>query len=75
MGGEFIRVNLLSLFLSTGAAIVAIMLAFLAFRVIDIWLLKSIDFLEEIKKNNIAAAIVYAAVLFAVAIVVGSVLR
>lgn len=75
MFDDYIRLNITSFALSTLLAIVAVAMTLGVFRIADLVLFRSIDFIEEIKRGNVAAAILAAAVLIAVALVISGILR
>ena len=72
---DYFRVNVTSFALSTLLAIVAVALTLGAFRIADVVLFRSIDFVDEIKRGNVAAAIVAGAVLITVGLVISGILR
>ena len=55
-------------------AVVALLVGVIAVRAIDRWIYTRIDFEEEIKRGNVAAAIFKSALLLFVALVVGIVM-
>lgn len=62
--------TLINLTISLGYGIIALVLSVVTLYFIDHYLYKDINFLEEIKKGNIAASIVYSVVLLFVALIV-----
>lgn len=62
--------NLVHLAVSLGYAIVTLVLSAVTLYLIDHYLYKGINFIEEIKRGNIAASIFYSVVLLFVAIIV-----
>lgn len=62
MDASFVRATSLTLLINLLYALVALVVGVLAVRWVDETIYKEIDFMEEIKKGNLAAAI-YASVL------------
>ena len=67
--------SLLSGSINIAYAIVSVALALVLFRFLDVFVLKSINFMEEIKKGNIAAGIFSGLIILSVALVVGMSMR
>ena len=55
-------------------AVAGVVLMYVAYRAID-RLTPSVDFPEELRKGNVAVAIVIAAIFFAIAIIIGGALN
>lgn len=64
--------TLINLAISLGYAVVTLIVAAVTLIAIDRFLYRNIDFIEEIKKGNIAASIFYSVILIFVAILVGT---
>ena len=64
--------TLFNMAISLGYAMVTLIVASITLYVIDHFLYKGINFIEEIKKGNIAASIFYSVILLFVAILVAS---
>lgn len=62
--------TLVNLGISLGYGVVTLILSVLTLYLIDHYLYKDINFIEEIKKGNIAASIFYSVVLLFVAVIV-----
>ena len=62
--------TLTNLLISLGYAILTLIVSVITLYLIDHYIYKKINFLEEIKKGNIAASIFYSVVLLFVAIIV-----
>jgi len=62
--------TMLNLIVSLSYAIVTLLVSVITLYMIDHFIYKKIDFVEEIKKGNIAASIFYSVVLLFVAIIV-----
>lgn len=60
------------LFINLGYALVALVVSLVALLTIDKYLFKGIDFIEEIKKGNLAAGIVYSVILLFIGLVVAT---
>lgn len=71
MDWNFARASLTMLMINLIYAVVALFIGLVAIRALDRFLLKRIDLEEEIKKGNMAAALVTATFLLFVAIIVG----
>jgi uncharacterized membrane protein YjfL (UPF0719 family) len=71
MDWNFARASLTMLMINLIYAVVALFIGLIAIRALDRFLLKKIDLEEEIKKGNMAAALVTATFLLFVAIIVG----
>jgi len=67
----FVSRNLVVLAVNLVYAIIALFVGVLALRFLDRFLLKKIDLEEEIRKGNIAAAILAGTLLLFVAIILG----
>ncbi len=59
-----------NLLISLGYAIVTLLVSVITLYLIDHYLYRKIDFIEEIKKGNIAASIFYSVLLIFVAVIV-----
>lgn len=64
--------TLLNLVISLGYAVVTLIVAAITLYIIDKFLYKDIDFIQEIKKGNVAASIFYSVILLFVALLVTS---
>ena len=62
--------TMLNLLISLGYAIVTLIISVTTLYLIDHFLYKKIDFIEEIKHGNIAASIFYSVILMFVAVIV-----
>ena len=67
--------TLIFLFINLGYAVVALVVSLVALIAIDKYLFRSIDFIEEIKKGNLAAGIVYSVILLFISLVVATALN
>ena len=63
---------LMNMGLSLGYAILTLVVASITLYLIDHFVYKNVNFIEEIKKGNIAASIFYSVVLLFVAIIVST---
>lgn len=59
-----------NLLISFAYAIITLLLSVVTLYLIDHYLYRNIDFIEEIKKGNIAASIFYSVILMFVAVIV-----
>ena len=75
MEWQFVQANLIIFFINLIYALAALTIGVVSFRLIDRMVFKDIDFIEEIKKGNIAAAIYAGILLLFIAILLGSALR
>lgn len=62
--------TILNLLISLGYAIATLIVSVITLYLVDHFLYKKIDFIEEIKKGNIAASIFYSVLLMFVAVIV-----
>ena len=62
--------TLINLAISLGYALVSMLMALVALYLVDHFIYKNINFIEEIKKGNIAASIFYSVVLIFIAIII-----
>lgn len=62
--------TVLNLLISLGYAIVTLLVSVVTLYLVDHYLYRKIDFVEEIRKGNIAASIFYSVLLIFVAIIV-----
>jgi uncharacterized membrane protein YjfL (UPF0719 family) len=69
-----VQQSLLYLSLNIVYAIAALLVGVIAVRAIDRWLYTRVDFEDEIKSGNVAAAIYKSALLLFVAVVIGIVM-
>jgi uncharacterized membrane protein YjfL (UPF0719 family) len=60
--------------LNVAYAVIGVLLMYVAFRVIDALIVR-VDFEAELRKGNIAVAIVVAALFLAIAVIIGSALN
>ena len=67
--------TLFFLFINLGYAVVALVVSLVALIAIDKYLFTRIDFIEEIKKGNLAAGIVYSVILLFISLVVATALN
>lgn len=67
---EFAKASAVMLGVNLTYAIIAFLLGIAAFKIVDRIFLRKIDLEEEIKKNNLAAAIFASALVIAAAIIV-----
>ena len=68
---EYLKANVFQLLMNLVYALFALFAGIFAFRFIDRFIFREIDFMQEIKKGNTAAAIISAAILMFVALIVG----
>jgi uncharacterized membrane protein YjfL (UPF0719 family) len=71
MDWKFVMASSTMLLVNLVYAVIALFVGLLALRLLDRYLLKKIDLEEEIKKGNIAAAILAGTMLLFVAIILG----
>lgn len=62
--------TILNLLISLGYAIVTLLVSVVTLYLVDHYLYRKIDFIEEIKKGNIAASIFYSVLLMFIAVIV-----
>lgn len=62
--------TILHLLISLGYAIATLLVSVITLYLIDHYIYRNIDFIEEIKKGNIAASIFYSVILIFVAVIV-----
>jgi uncharacterized membrane protein YjfL (UPF0719 family) len=62
--------TILNLLISLGYAIVTLLVSVITLYLVDHYLYRKIDFIEEIKKGNIAASIFYSVLLIFIAVIV-----
>jgi uncharacterized membrane protein YjfL (UPF0719 family) len=62
--------TILNLLISLGYAIATLLVSVVTLYLVDHYLYRKIDFIEEIKKGNIAASIFYSVLLIFVAVIV-----
>ncbi len=74
MTPELLRANLSSLVINLLYAVVALVVGTLAVRFLDKVVFPEVNFMEEIKKGNLAAAVFAGILLLFIAIILGSVL-
>ena len=72
---QFIVANLITFAINLVYALVALVIGALAFKLIDGKIFRNIDFIEEIKKGNKAAAIYASVILLFIAIILGFALK
>lgn len=75
MPKTLLAANLLTMALNLGYALVAMGVGIAAYKIIDKYVFPQIDFVEEIKKGNIAAAIVSATAILFLAMILASAVR
>ncbi len=68
---QFIVANLINFAINLVYALAALIIGVLAFKFIDRTIFRNIDFIEEIKKDNKAAAIYASVILLFIAIILG----
>ncbi len=61
--------------INLGYALIALFISVLALIIIDKYLFRRVDFIDEIKKGNIAASIFYSVLLLFIGIVIATVLK
>ncbi len=66
--------NIITMLMNIAYALIALIIGVKALQFIDKKIFPQIDFIEEIKKGNIAAAILAATILIFIAVVLGLVL-
>lgn len=74
MDAQFWRATAVTLAINLVYALVALVLGVLAVRAVDRWLYPEIDFAEEIKKGNLAAAVFAGVLLMFVAVILAGAL-
>jgi uncharacterized membrane protein YjfL (UPF0719 family) len=62
--------TLMNLLISLGYAIATLLVSVVTLYLVDHYIYRNIDFIEEIKKGNIAASIFYSVILMFVAVIV-----
>jgi len=67
--------TLIFLFINLGYAVLALVVSIVALIAIDKFLFTRIDFIEEIKKGNLAAGMVYSVILLFIGLVVATTLN
>ena len=72
MTGEFLKANLMTMSLNLAYAIVAMAIGVVSIKVLDWVVFPEIDFIEEIKKGNLAAAIFASVLILFLAIMLSS---
>jgi len=72
---EFLQANLINFIINIVYAFTALIIGVLAFKFIDNFIFRNINFIEEIKQRNLAAAIYASVILLFIAIIIGSALR
>lgn len=75
MTTSILAANVVSVSVGLGFSFVAVALSVVALKAVDHWLFPTIDFTEEVKKGNVAAAVVVAGMLLFMAVVFSSALR
>ena len=65
-----IEQTIINLVISLGYAVVSMLVALITLYLVDHFIYKNINFIEEIKKGNIAASIFYSVVLLFIAIII-----
>ena len=68
---EYLKANIFQLLMNLVYALFALLAGIFAFRFIDKFIFREVDFSQEIKKGNVAAAIISSAIIIFVAIIVG----
>ena len=68
---EYLKANIFQLAVNLIYAFVALLAGIWAFRFIDKYLFKEVDFVQEIKNGNVAAAIISASIILFVGFIVG----
>ncbi|RYV01683.1 DUF350 domain-containing protein [Shewanella sp. OPT22] len=69
-----VEYNLVFMLINLGYAVLSLFVSVIALVIIDKFIFKKIDFMEEIKKGNIAVAIFQSMILVFIGIVVSSAL-
>jgi uncharacterized membrane protein YjfL (UPF0719 family) len=75
MTHTIVQANLIAAALNLAFAIVAMVIGLTALKIIDRFIFPEIDFVEEIKKGNIAAAITAGMGVFFMAMLLGNAVR
>lgn len=75
MTSEVIGFSALSMLINVTYAIVSVVIAMLFFRLLDVLIIKGIDTLDEIKKGNVAVAIIAGFIIFSVSLIIGLSMR
>ena len=75
MTQSILAANAATMGISLGFAFVAVMVGAVALRLVDRIVFPTIDFVEEIKKGNMAAAVVSAAAVLFMAMILSTALR
>ena len=65
-----INQTIINLLISLGYAVVSMLIALVTLYLVDHFIYKNINFIEEIKKGNIAASIFYSVILMFIAIII-----
>ncbi|MCK5706778.1 MAG: DUF350 domain-containing protein [Candidatus Aureabacteria bacterium] len=68
---EYLKANVFQLLMNLVYALFSLLAGIFAFRFIDKYIFREIDFMQEIKNGNTAAAIISAAIFMFVAFIVG----
>ncbi len=75
MSNIFLTSTILNLLISLLFGVLGLVVAIISIKLIDLFLYKKLDFEEEIKNGNMAAAIFASALLIFIAIILGNALR
>jgi len=75
MEWKFIQANIINFIVNIVYALTALVIGVLAFKLIDKFIFRGINFIDEIKEGNFAAAIYASVILLFIAIILGMALR
>lgn len=75
MSLEVIGFSALSMVINVIYSIVSVVIAVLFFRLLDVSIIKGIDTLDEIKKGNVAVAVIAGFIIFSVSLIIGLSMR
>ncbi|WP_111979705.1 DUF350 domain-containing protein [Algibacillus agarilyticus] len=67
-----IEQNIIFMLINLGYAVISLFISVVALVIIDKFIFKNVDFIEEIKKGNIAVAIFQSVILLFIGVVVSS---
>ncbi len=73
--GPFFYATFLNLLINVAYTILALVAGIVSFRCIDRTFFREIDFVEEVKRGNIAAAIFASTILLFLAVIIGMAMR
>jgi len=75
MEWKFVQANIVNFIVNVLYALMALVIGVLAFRFVDKFIFRDINFIEEIKEGNLAAAIYASVILLFIAIILSATLR